>query len=109
MKITDEEWWEFQRMPDPGPYSHRAWVDARIKERMEEVLTSALHPEFGTEWRKPDGLIYKVVKSAKVEVWEEGYDAGEADERRISACNRRGGPVSDCDCGTRTRNPYEDD
>lgn len=33
--ITDEEWRAFQAIPDQG-YSHRAWVDARIAERLSE-------------------------------------------------------------------------
>lgn len=32
-KLTDAEWQEFQAIPDQG-YSHRAWVDARIAERV---------------------------------------------------------------------------
>ena len=32
-KLTDAEWREFQAIPDQG-YSHRAWVDARITERV---------------------------------------------------------------------------
>jgi hypothetical protein len=32
--LTDDEWRAFQKIPDQG-YSHRAWIDARIRERME--------------------------------------------------------------------------
>ena len=32
-KLTDAEWQAFQAIPDQG-YSHRAWVDARIAERV---------------------------------------------------------------------------
>ncbi|WP_121866157.1 hypothetical protein [Glutamicibacter nicotianae] len=32
-KLTDTEWQEFQAIPDQG-YSHRAWVDARLAERV---------------------------------------------------------------------------
>src|SRR5215203_4865646 len=34
-------------------------VRATYGEVAEEVLTSALHPEFGYEWRKPDGRIWQ--------------------------------------------------
>lgn len=38
---------------------------ARIKsEAVQEELTGALHPEFGTEWREPDGVIYRAVQEA---------------------------------------------
>lgn len=42
---------------------------ARIKadavaEWAREALTGALHPEFGTERREPDGVIYKAVQEA---------------------------------------------
>lgn len=33
-RITDEEWREFQSIPDQG-YSHRAWVDCRLQQRIE--------------------------------------------------------------------------
>lgn len=33
--LTDAEWREFQSIPDQG-YSHRAWIDARIAERVAE-------------------------------------------------------------------------
>lgn len=32
-----------------------------IADIVSEALTDALHPEFGTEWREPDGVIYKAV------------------------------------------------
>lgn len=37
LKLTDEEWRAFQKIPEQG-YSHRAWVDARIKERVALTL-----------------------------------------------------------------------
>ena len=40
--LTDEEWREFQAIPDQG-YSHRGWVDARIKQRL---ATSPADPGF---------------------------------------------------------------
>ncbi len=32
-----------------------------------EALTDALHPEFGTEWQEPDGVIWKAVDQARAE------------------------------------------
>lgn len=37
-KLTDEEWREFQSIPDQG-YSHRAWVDWKIADRVNFALT----------------------------------------------------------------------
>jgi hypothetical protein len=37
----------------------------------EDALTGALHPEFGTEWREPDGVIWKAAQEAKAEAWDE--------------------------------------
>ena len=34
-KLTDEEWREFQSIPEQW-FSHRAWVDARIAERVAD-------------------------------------------------------------------------
>lgn len=34
--LTDEEWREFQQIPEEG-HSHRAWVDWKIQERAAEV------------------------------------------------------------------------
>ncbi|RRJ85921.1 hypothetical protein EG850_11080 [Gulosibacter macacae] len=33
-RITDEEWREFQEIPEQG-FSHRAWVDCRLQQRIE--------------------------------------------------------------------------
>ena len=35
-EITDAEWRYFQAIPEQG-YSHRGWVDARIRERVENL------------------------------------------------------------------------
>jgi hypothetical protein len=43
--LTDEEWFAFQAIPDQG-YSHRAWIEARIAERVAKVTAErdeALH------------------------------------------------------------------
>lgn len=37
-ELTDEEWRKFQSIPDQG-YSHRGWVDARIREREQEIIS----------------------------------------------------------------------
>ena len=34
IELTDAEWREFQSIPDQG-YSHRAWVDSKIKARLD--------------------------------------------------------------------------
>lgn len=38
-----------------------------IREIVSDALTDALHPEFGTEWREPDGIIWKTVQEALAE------------------------------------------
>lgn len=43
------------------------------REFKAEILTEALHPEFGTEWREPDGIIWQAVQQAKEEAYAEGY------------------------------------
>ena len=48
--LTDEEWAEFQAIPDQG-YSHRAWVDARIKEHRIRALEEAADK---LVWKPPD-------------------------------------------------------
>lgn len=39
--LTDAEWLAFQRLPEEG-HSHRAWVDARIRERAARAVKDAL-------------------------------------------------------------------
>lgn len=46
-------------------YLKQAMVEREAeREAVQEALTGALHPEFGTEWREPDGVIYKAVQEA---------------------------------------------
>lgn len=40
LELTDSEWREFQRIPEQG-YSHRAWVDHKIRERAEKSIAHA--------------------------------------------------------------------
>lgn len=37
LKLTDVEWRDFQAIPDQG-YSHRAWVDHKIDERVRRAI-----------------------------------------------------------------------
>lgn len=37
-RITNEEWREFQAIPEQG-YSHRAWVDGAIRKRLDQLRT----------------------------------------------------------------------
>ena len=46
-------------------------VRATHGEVAEEVLTSALHPEFGYEWRKPDGRIWQALQQARLDAFAE--------------------------------------
>jgi hypothetical protein len=60
-----------------GPW----WEDADsllplISDIVQDQLTSVLHPEFGTEWREPDGIIYKAVQQAKADALREAAEAG---------------------------------
>lgn len=41
--------------------------DAALIEAGKEALADALHPEFGTEWREPDGIIWKAAQQARAE------------------------------------------
>ncbi len=45
-ELTDAEWQEFQNIPEQG-YSHRDWVNAKIKERVNAALaeTETITPE----------------------------------------------------------------
>ena len=42
-----------------------------VAELVSQVLTDALHPEFGTEWREPDGVIYRAVRQARQDALRE--------------------------------------
>lgn len=37
-RITNEEWREFQSIPEQG-HSHRAWVDGAIRKRLDQLRT----------------------------------------------------------------------
>lgn len=41
LELTSEEWREFQAIPEQG-YSHRAWVDHKIAQRVEAALAQRL-------------------------------------------------------------------
>lgn len=57
--------------PDDATYVASVAVDAAaphlIPEIAQEALIGALHPEFGTEWREPDGVIWKAIHAVEVE------------------------------------------
>lgn len=42
-------------------------ITARVQQAAEESLTGALHPEFGTEWREPNGIIWKAIQQVEAE------------------------------------------
>jgi hypothetical protein len=54
-KLTDAQWREFQDIPEQG-YSHRHWVDERLREAaVHALLDAADAPEFrsfGDEWAR---------------------------------------------------------
>lgn len=67
--LTDAEWRAFQSIPDQG-YSHRAWVDSKIKARLEaakaepgtidrEELAEGL-AKYGPEWWGTDDVQHMV-------------------------------------------------
>lgn len=41
-----------------------AAVESVLDNRMSELYQDLLNPEFGAEWREPDGIIYNAVQSA---------------------------------------------
>lgn len=43
-------------------------VEEAFTEIAKETHTSLLHPEFGTEWREPDGVVYKEYQRGREEV-----------------------------------------
>lgn len=45
---------------------HKAATE-EAKAYMQDLYADLLHPEFGTEWREPDGVIYKAVEAARQE------------------------------------------
>ena len=45
--------------------------DDYVRDQVNEALVGALHPEFGTEWREPDGVIYKAVQQARADARRE--------------------------------------
>ncbi|WP_404291593.1 hypothetical protein [Glutamicibacter arilaitensis] len=52
LELTNAEWQEFHAIPDQG-YSHRAWVDARIAERI-----AVAHPEVLTNSKPNQNLVF---------------------------------------------------
>lgn len=41
-----------------------------IDPTIADAITDALHPEFGTEWQEPDGIIWKALAEREAEVRE---------------------------------------
>lgn len=64
LELTNAEWQEFQAIPDQG-YSHRAWVDARLAERVataQPVVNSVEELDAlptGTVVRDGDGDVWE--------------------------------------------------
>jgi hypothetical protein len=44
LALTDAEWRAFQSIPEQG-YSHRGWIDARIRERLDAARREAAEAE----------------------------------------------------------------
>lgn len=61
-----------------------------IAEIVNDEIANRYHPEFGTEWREPDGSLYKIVMQARREVLNEAAD----NVRRIRENSRATGPYS---------------
>ena len=74
-RLTDTEWREYQNIPEQG-YSHRAWIDHKIAERLQAAATE--HP----------------IRAKRV--WDSGYAACEDDVHTL----RNDWPAY------RTPNPY---
>lgn len=62
-----------------------------IEEQVQEALTGALHPEFGTEWRGPDGAIFRAVAEAEFRVRREQAKVGkEITEQAVERARAEG-------------------
>jgi hypothetical protein len=46
----------------------KAQVVAIIKEALVDQYSNLLHPEFGSEWKEPDGQLYLA--------WKHGFEQG---------------------------------
>lgn len=45
-----------------------------IKHRVDAGITSQYHPEFGTEWREPDGWLFRLFHEAQRQSWKEAKE-----------------------------------
>ena len=52
---------------------------------VQEEVTGLLHPEFGTEWREPDGVIWQAIQQAKAEALESAAEDYSAAYQKVSA------------------------
>lgn len=50
-----------------GAVAQAAVILADLRPLIQEVITGLLHPEFGTEWRAPDGVIHQAVQQIQAE------------------------------------------
>lgn len=57
-RLTDTEWREYQNIPEQG-YSHRAWIDHKIAERLQAVAAE------------------RTIRAERI--WDSGYEAGKED------------------------------
>jgi hypothetical protein len=51
-KCSNKKFWKF--------YRFRSWLCQDI---IKEILTDLFHPEFGSEWKEPDGACYLAYQS----------------------------------------------
>jgi hypothetical protein len=52
----------------PVTFKSKDELNEYVSNIVKDALVHALHPELGSEWDAPDGVIYKAVESAKTEL-----------------------------------------
>lgn len=57
----------------------RLYEHSEVRSILEDEIAGLYHPEFGTEWRDPDGSLWQHVQQARAEAWFEGWKAGVSD------------------------------
>ena len=83
----------FSELPEMKS-GEKTYTAYEVKLIIEDAISGAYHPEFGTEWREPDGGLYLLTRDMMRSAWNSGYYDGWNDCTEL----RQENP---------TKNPYE--
>lgn len=75
-RFTNQEWREYQNMPDQG-YSHRGFLEFVVNRWLAEVKAEPCQHNIAEQLEEYS--LRELIRMAKADAWDEGYTAGGVD------------------------------